>query len=69
MNPGEDYDEVELRAVRDGRQISIFLCRATAKDQRAALELDGWTCEIRKHGREGWTHASLRGPGDQPAGG
>jgi hypothetical protein len=69
MNPGEDYDEVELRAVRDGRQISIFLCRATAKVQRAALELDGWTCEIREHGREGRTHASLRGARDHPAAG
>lgn len=67
MNPRKDYDEVELHAIRDGRRISIFLCRATATDQRAALELDGWFCEIREPERDGRADVSLRGSGEQPA--
>jgi hypothetical protein len=67
MNPRGNYDEVELRAVRDGGQINIFLCRATAKDQRAAFELDGWICEFRELERDGRADASSRGSGDPPA--
>jgi hypothetical protein len=67
MNPRMDYDEVELRAIRDGRRISIFLCRATATDQRAALELDDWICEIREPERRGRADISLPGAGGPPA--